>query len=160
MAQSLNTVFPRVTTRSKERNWAASARILRRIPSVCCRPEDSEGGLRDSLKKAEANVASESAQDHHDNLGTFFSWKTLVCRPSLSRSTIDTVGDEFHLLDASGKVLHVAPTAGALKSWITSAQWGGSPAQVISSSHATWTVPSKPETRDHFQTLYYFNAIG
>ncbi|KAJ7291600.1 hypothetical protein C8J57DRAFT_1705144 [Mycena rebaudengoi] len=88
---------------------------------------------------------------------------------------VATVGDEFHLLDASGKVLHVAPTPGALKSpshnisartalitegWVTTAVWDGSPTQVISSSKATWTVPSAPETRWHFQTLYYFNAIG
>ncbi|KAJ7362806.1 hypothetical protein DFH08DRAFT_841507 [Mycena albidolilacea] len=87
-----------------------------------------------------------------------------------------TVGDEFHLLDAGGRVLHTMPTgAPSLKDpshnisarttkytegWVTTAVWDGTPSQPISSSKATWTVPSAPQTNWGFQILYYFNGIG
>ncbi|KAJ7116808.1 hypothetical protein C8R43DRAFT_960836 [Mycena crocata] len=80
-----------------------------------------------------------------------------------------TVGDEVHLLDASGKVLHVSPSRGthnisrrgdAAPGWITTAVWYGSAANVpITSYTSTWKVPLTPET-DHDQLLYYFNALA
>ncbi|KAJ7343855.1 hypothetical protein DFH08DRAFT_810397 [Mycena albidolilacea] len=73
---------------------------------------------------------------------------------------VAAVGNKFHLLDASGKVLHIMPSGRpALEGLVTTAVWDGSASQPISSK-ATWTVPSLPETQWHFQTLYYFNGIG
>ncbi|KAJ7711036.1 hypothetical protein B0H14DRAFT_2645949 [Mycena olivaceomarginata] len=78
------------------------------------------------------------------------------------------VGDEFYLLDAGGRLLHTMPTgAPSLKDpshnisarttkytegWVTTAVWDGTPSQPISSSKATWTVPSAPQTNWGFHS--------
>lgn len=86
------------------------------------------------------------------------------------------VDDELHLLDATGKVLHVQsapkngngngngteasptpPSKNFKTGWITDASWfnRGSP---ISSFATSWIVPPAPKTYDG-QTVFLFNSI-
>lgn len=82
------------------------------------------------------------------------------------------VGSEIHLLDATGKVLHVAqndnakvkPTSTSSSvepletGWIAYASWYNSGSDPISSFTTSWTVPAVPAANDG-QTLFYFNSI-
>ena len=75
------------------------------------------------------------------------------------------VNDKIHVVDANGKVVHVANNNGAKargidakSGWVAYAGWtntGGSP---ISSFTTTWSVPATPAT-DNGQTVFLFNSI-
>ncbi|KAF8313640.1 hypothetical protein DL93DRAFT_2097674 [Clavulina sp. PMI_390] len=84
------------------------------------------------------------------------------------------VGDEVHLVDATGTVLHVAkndqskvreqptPVANAARAfqtgWIAYAYWTNTASSPISSFTTTWTVPAVPASNVG-QTLFTFNSI-
>lgn len=85
---------------------------------------------------------------------------------------VRTVGDEIHLIDANGKVLHVAPnthqkvraspagsaTAPLETGWIAYASWSNPGPSPINHFTTTWNVPSAPA--DYVgQTVYLFNSI-
>ncbi|KAJ7808131.1 hypothetical protein B0H14DRAFT_2871088, partial [Mycena olivaceomarginata] len=78
------------------------------------------------------------------------------------------VGDNLHVLDAKGNVVHVAsksspvtPTTDAVApeetGWVAYASWLNTGA-AIGSFQTTWTVPPNPTT-NHGQTLFLFNSI-
>lgn len=84
---------------------------------------------------------------------------------------VQHVGDEIHLIDADGKVLHVAqndhakvrPTslqsgvAPLETGWVAYASWydNGSPIETFTTN---WVVPPNPST-NHGQTIFLFNSI-
>ncbi|KAE9384896.1 hypothetical protein BT96DRAFT_1007606 [Gymnopus androsaceus JB14] len=85
------------------------------------------------------------------------------------------VGEEIHLLDATGSVLHVATndhakigmsraaatTSGAEPEetgWVAYAYWFNEATEAISSFAMLFTVPPVPED-NHDQTLFMFNSI-
>jgi len=85
------------------------------------------------------------------------------------------VGEEIHLLDATGSVLHVATndhakvgmsqatatTTGAEPEetgWVAYASWLNEASAAISSFATSFTVPPLPED-NHDQTLFMFNSI-
>ncbi|KAF8322687.1 hypothetical protein DL93DRAFT_2093265 [Clavulina sp. PMI_390] len=84
------------------------------------------------------------------------------------------VGDEVHLVDATGNVLHVAqndgtkvraqptPASDAAEAlatgWIAYASWSNTGSSPISSFTTTWKVPAIP-AKDDGQTLFTFNSI-
>jgi len=82
------------------------------------------------------------------------------------------VGQEIHLLDASGQVVHVAQnddsqikatgTSGAADAfqtgWIAYADWYNEGSSPISKFTTTWKVPAAPATNNG-QTVFLFNSI-
>ncbi|KAJ7466253.1 hypothetical protein B0H11DRAFT_2048994 [Mycena galericulata] len=79
------------------------------------------------------------------------------------------VGNEIHVLDSEGTVVHVATkgssatkTATAVApeetGWVTYASWLNGGSSPISSFTTTWTVPAVPKT-NHQQTVFLFNSI-
>lgn len=86
------------------------------------------------------------------------------------------IGDEIHLLDSNGSVLHIAkndgkpvrnpsptPTSSNVTvpfqtGWIAYAGWSNTGASPIKSFHTTWKVPKKPTAWDG-QTVFLFNSI-
>lgn len=91
---------------------------------------------------------------------------------SLLGGQVVHVGGEVHLVDASGKVVHVAkndgtkvrgtPIGDAVKpaqtGWVAYAYWYNTGSSPISSFTTTWTVPPAPRTY-HSQTVFLFNSI-
>ncbi|KAF9267845.1 hypothetical protein L218DRAFT_649398 [Marasmius fiardii PR-910] len=83
--------------------------------------------------------------------------------------SINLTATEIHLLDASNKIIHVAPRKEAglpltprspefpVQGWISWAQWirGSSPIQEFVT---TWTVPPNPPVNDG-QIVYLFNGL-
>jgi len=89
--------------------------------------------------------------------------------------SVQLVGSEIHLLDATGAVLHVAPndqskirsnadspttntTDPAESGWIAYAYWLNTGTAAINSFTTSWAVPPVP-TANHGQLLYLFNSI-
>lgn len=84
------------------------------------------------------------------------------------------VGNEVHVLDASGNVVHVAhndgskvrerptPVSSAVEplatGWVAYAHWYNTGSSPISSFTTTWTVPPAPASY-HGQTVFLFNSI-
>lgn len=82
------------------------------------------------------------------------------------------VGEEIHLIDANGKVIHVAqndhspvratPIESSKRAeqtgWISYADWTNLGSSPISSFTTTWTVPAAPKTNND-QTIFLFNSI-
>ena len=82
------------------------------------------------------------------------------------------VGDEIHLVDAAGKLVHVAKNDGTnvrgtpvgdaaspeKTGWVAYASWYNTGSSPISSFTTTWSVPPVPRT-NHGQTVFLFNSI-
>ncbi|KAJ7779777.1 hypothetical protein B0H16DRAFT_725521 [Mycena metata] len=81
--------------------------------------------------------------------------------------SISRDGNQIHILDAQGTVVHTA-SAGATKvksavspletGWVTFASWLNTDSSPISSFTTSWTVPPVPAT-DNGQTIFLFNSI-
>ena len=98
--------------------------------------------------------------------------KRLKTNASFLGGQIVHVGDEVHLVDAAGKVFHVAkndgtkvrgtPVGDAVNpektGWVAYASWPNTGKSPISSFTTTWTVPPAPSTY-HGQTVFLFNSI-
>jgi len=79
-------------------------------------------------------------------------------------------GDEVHLLDSSGNIIHTAPNSPSsdatdfVNGWTAYANWVNAPSSnptdysPISFLNSTWTVPEAPTTDDG-QLVYLFNAL-
>ena len=87
---------------------------------------------------------------------------------------IEHVGDEVHLFDADGKVIHIAQNDGSkvrkrptpatssgetfADGWVAQVSWCNTGKSPISSFTTTWTVPPIPKTY-HGQTIIFFNGL-
>lgn len=79
------------------------------------------------------------------------------------------IGDEIHLLDRAGKVLHIASndnsksrrastTTPTISEWVAKAEWEHPSTSLMNQSAVSWTVPPAPTT-DHGQTIFLFSAV-
>ncbi|KAF8318706.1 hypothetical protein DL93DRAFT_2075591 [Clavulina sp. PMI_390] len=86
-------------------------------------------------------------------------------------ASINHIGDEIHVIDPKGKVLHKttatgnftkttpAPNAGLQNGWIAYASWMNTGASPINYFDTTWTVPNLPFRPNDGQVLFLFNSI-
>lgn len=100
-------------------------------------------------------------------------WLTLINH--VSGGNVHLVGDEIHLTDASGKLIHIKhndgshvrhqgahvephPKRAEQSGWVAYADWYNTGSSPISSFTTSWPVPAAPTTY-HGQTVFLFNSI-